>query len=42
MPKEEIMATETFSLRFKNLGRPDPAQIAEFLFLFRATYAAAV
>ena len=35
------MASETFSLRFNELGRPDPTEIAEFLFLFRATYAAA-
>jgi hypothetical protein len=29
-------------LRFEGTARPDPTDIAEFLFLFRATYAAAV
>jgi len=36
------MPSEICSLKFKGTRRPDPAQIGEFLFLFRGTYAAAV
>ncbi len=36
------MANERCSLLFAEAHAPDPTEIAEFLFLFRATYAAAV
>ncbi len=36
------MSSEKCSLRFEDPGSPDASQIAEFLFLFRGIYAAAV